>query len=129
LRLLLDTHALVWALLQPDELGRSARDFLEDPTQEIYFSPISIYETVLKFKLGKWPGVEVLVADCAAECRLEGWIELPINSADANLAGTLPLAHRDPWDRLLAAQAINADAWLLSADMRIDTLGVRRIWA
>jgi len=101
-RLLLDTHALIWALAAPDELRVPARRALEDPANTVLVSPASLYEISLKVALGKLPQP---AADLLSSIDAVGFVELPVRMAHAMLAGRLPFHHRDPFDRLLIAQA------------------------
>ena len=101
-RLLLDTHALIWALADPDELRAPARHALEDPANTVLVSPASLYEISLKVALGKLPQP---AADLLDSIDTVGFVELPVRMAHAVLAGRLPFHHRDPFDRLIIAQA------------------------
>jgi PIN domain nuclease of toxin-antitoxin system len=102
-RLLLDTHALIWALADPAELAASVRKALEDPANTVLVSPASLYEITLKVALGKLqpPAVDLLAGIDAA-----GFTEWPLRLAHAALAGRLTFHHHDPFDRLLIAQAL-----------------------
>ena len=101
-RLLLDTHALIWALADPDELAAAARNAIEKPSNTVLVSPASLYEINLKIGIGKLqpPAVDLLGSIQSAD-----FTELPLHLAHAALAGSLPFHHRDPFDRLLIAQA------------------------
>jgi len=101
-RLLLDTHALIWALADPDELAAAARSAIERPANTVLISPASLYEINLKVSLGK---LHAPAADLVGSIEAAGFTELPLRLAHAALAGRLPFHHRDPFDRLLIAQA------------------------
>jgi PIN domain nuclease of toxin-antitoxin system len=118
MRLLLDTHVLLWVLIEPERVGAPFRREVEDPANEVLFSVASVWEMAIKASLGRAdfrvsPGaiVEAAVAD--------GFEELPVRSAAALRVASLPHLHRDPFDRLLVAQAMTEPAVLYTAD---DTL-------
>lgn len=120
-RLLLDTHALVWALAAPEELHPAARARLGDPTQVLLISPASIYEIALKVALGK---LREPATDLLEGIRALGCVELPILSSHAQLAGRLPQHHRDPFDRLLIAQAILENLIVVTRDALFGAYGI-----
>jgi len=115
MRLLVDTHVLLWAAAQPDRLPASCRDQLESPDNEVLFSSASIWELAIKVQIGRLK-LKVPPAAIAAAAVRMGFTELPVTSAHAAGVGKLPLHHRDPFDRLLIAQAIHEPARLLTAD-------------
>lgn len=126
--LLLDTHTLLWWLFNSKELSPQARLLLADPDQRILVSPASAWEIATKFRLGKLPQAAPLVHDfngLLAKARFE---ELPISAAHAIRAGTLAGLHRDPFDRMLAAQALTQSVPVLGCDDAIATLGATLIW-
>jgi PIN domain nuclease of toxin-antitoxin system len=117
-RLLLDTHILLWALIDPVRMPRPARDLVEDEANEVLFSAASIWEMSIKHALGRADfGVhprEIVQAALDA-----GFVERPVSSAAAlEVAGLAP-RHRDPFDRLLVAQAMIEPAILLTADAQL----------
>jgi PIN domain nuclease of toxin-antitoxin system len=125
---LLDTHALLWWMSDPDRLGKSAHEFVESGENEILVSAASAMEITTKFRLGKLPQAERLARRFASEIAFERFVELPITVAHAELAGSLPFKHGDPFDRLLIAQARIEDLPLLSNEKLFDGFGVKRIW-
>ncbi len=125
---LLDTHALLWWLCDPDKLGNVARDTIENPDNEILVSAASAMEITTKYRIGKLPYAERLATRFAAEIAAEQFVELSITVAHAELAGQLPFEHKDPFDRLLIAQARIGDIPLISNEKLFDNLGVQRIW-
>jgi PIN domain nuclease of toxin-antitoxin system len=121
-RLLLDTHALIWALADPDQLNPAVRERLFDLSTPVLVSPASIYEITLKVALGK---LEAPAADLLATVTQSGFEELPLRLSHANLAGRLPPHHRDPFDRLLIAQALLEHLTLVSRDALLQAYGVQ----
>jgi len=115
MRLLLDTHVLLWALGDPAQLDDQTRDVLEDPANEVLFSAASIWEIAIKAGLRRADFV-VRPDQVAREARLTGFVELPISTDAAAWVATLPSHHRDPFDRLLVAQAMAEPARLYTAN-------------
>lgn len=128
MRVLLDTHALLWAAFRKDLLSARARKLIETPANEILVSAASAWEIATKYRLGKLPLAQVLVEDFVPRVTAAGYILLSISAEHALRAGRLPADHKDPFDRMLAAQAIDEDLPLLSNDERLDVFGVRREW-
>ena len=120
-RLLLDTHALIWALADPDELTASARRALVKPSNTVIFSPASIYEINLKISLGK---LQAPAVDLLQSIEASGFTELPIRASHAALAGNLPFHHRDPFDRLLIAQAQLEGLTVVTRDIHFERYGL-----
>ncbi|MBA2283646.1 MAG: type II toxin-antitoxin system VapC family toxin [Acidimicrobiia bacterium] len=120
---LLDTHALVWAITDPDRLGDRSRALLEDPKATLYVSAASAWELSTKVRLGRFPEAEPLVAQYASLIKDLGAVHLPIEPAHALRAGSLPWAHRDPFDRMLAAQALLEHTVLVTRDDAFRALG------
>jgi PIN domain nuclease of toxin-antitoxin system len=127
-RLLLDTHALIWWLLGDPALSRNAQSRIADDSNVVFVSAASGWEIATKFRLGKLPRAAVFAADVAGALAAQGFAELPITLRDAQLAGELPGDHRDPFDRMLVAQAILADLTLVSNEAIFDQWSVRRLW-
>jgi PIN domain nuclease of toxin-antitoxin system len=115
MRLLLDTHVLLWALAEPARLGRAARADIEDSNNQVLFSAASIWEIAIKSALGRADFAVSPVAILAAAIE-SGFSELPVRSAAAVRVALLPLHHRDPFDRLLVAQAVAEPVMLYTAD-------------
>ncbi len=115
MRLLLDTRVLLWALGEPARLPRTAREAILDPGNEVLFSAASIWEIAIKSQLGRadFGASSEAIARSAME---SGFDELPVRSAHAALTARLPGHHRDPFDRLLIAQAMTEPARLLTVD-------------
>jgi len=117
LKLLLDTHVLLWAAAE-SRLSKDAKARIDDPNAEIIFSPVSIWEIAIKTRLGR-PDFNIDAAVFRRELFEFGYTELPVNGVHAAAVGRLPDLHKDPFDRLLIAQATVEGITLLSADEAI----------
>lgn len=115
MRILLDTHVLLWALIAPEKLNKDVRTILEQPQHQIIFSAASIWEIAIKAQLGK-PDFTFQPEDILEAALATGFVELPISANAAALVHRLPAHHRDPFDRLLVAQAMSEPARLFTAD-------------
>ncbi|MHB1054074.1 MAG: type II toxin-antitoxin system VapC family toxin [Thiobacillus sp.] len=113
--LLLDTHVLLWALDAPQRLPQDVVAQIESPETQVYFSAASIWEIAIKTALGKID-FHYPPEDIARAAKETGFIELPVSAAHGAKVAHLPLHHRDPFDRLLIAQALLMPAQLLTAD-------------
>lgn len=115
MRLLLDTHLLLWALAEPGRIDVATRSVLEDPGNEVLFSAASLWEIAIKAGLGRsdfsFDPQQILQAALDT-----GFVELPVQSKAAVRVAGLPPHHRDPFDRLLVAQAIDEPVRLYTAD-------------
>ncbi len=118
MRILLDTHILLWALIEPGKLGDEARAALEDLDHDVLFSAASVWEISIKAALDR-PDFQVSPATIVAAALGSGFAELPVRSAAALKVATLPHYHRDPFDRLLVAQAMTEPAVFYTADARL----------
>jgi len=126
---LLDTHALLWALTAPDRLGREARRIVGDRSTQLVASAASAWEIATKQRLGKLPQADALVGAYARHLDRLGVTRLPVAEEHALLAGRLDWSHRDPFDRVLAAQAMVESATLLSDDAAFSGLpGLALAW-
>jgi PIN domain nuclease of toxin-antitoxin system len=115
MRILLDTHVLIWAVAEPDRLDAKTADDLENIANEILFSAASIWEIAIKYRLSR-PDFAHEPNDIARTARQTGFVELAVNADAAAKVATLPLLHRDPFDRLLIAQALSEPALFYTAD-------------
>ena len=125
---LADTHTLLWWLAGKAGLSPASRDLLSDTTQPVFVSAATAWEITTKFRLGKLPEAGFLAGNVENCIRLAGFRALPVTMAHAELAGRMPGEHRDPFDRMLAAQALLESFTLISADTALDAFGVRRLW-
>ena len=128
LRLLLDTHALIWWLAGDETLSDRAREVIGDEANSIAVSAASAMEVATKFRIGKLPGAALLAQDFEAIVADQSFAELAITVRHARLAGELNIAHKDPFDRLLIAQAQAEDMTLVSNEALFDGFAVKRIW-
>lgn len=128
LRLLLDTHALIWWLAGDDSLGKDAKSAVADEANTVFVSAASAMEVATKYRIGKLPSAALLAQDFENVIASQGFTELPISIHHARLAGEMPIPHKDPFDRLLIAQARAEDMVLVSNEALFDGFGVRRIW-
>lgn len=130
MRLLLDSHALIWWIANDKRLSAAARDAIADPNTEILVSAATAWEIATKLRLGRLPAVEgaLLAANMNAALMAEGFEALPITVRDAEAAGRLPEPSRDPFDRMLIAQALEHDLALASNEAPFDAYEVRRVW-
>ena len=128
MRVLLDTHVLLWALAEPRRLDRETRATIESGETEVLFSAASIWEIAIKAGLGR-SGFTFDPPEIARAALDTGFTELAVRSNAAALAGRLPLLHRDPFDRVLVAQAIVEPATLYTPDQQLVPYSnlVRRI--
>ena len=128
MRLLLDTHAFLWWLTVSERLSIPANRAISDEENDVLVSAASAWEIATKHRLGRLPDVETLALDIAGAIAHQDFQELPITVADAVLAGSLPGPHRDPFDRILIAQAQNHDLVLVSSETLFDQYAVQRLW-
>ena len=119
MRVLLDTHVLLWALIAPKRLGKEARAAIESPDNDVLFSAASIWEIAIKSAL-KRTDFHVAPDAIVAAAIESGFTELPVRSAAAIQVAKLPPHHRDPFDRLLIAQAITEPATLFTVDSQLN---------
>ena len=128
MRLLLDTHAFLWWLEGNTRLPATARRAIQDGDNDVIVSAATAWEIATKHRLGKLQAATAVAEDIAGAITAEGFEELPISVDDAARAGALPGPHRDPFDRMLIAQALARNLTLVSIDSALDTYGVRRLW-
>jgi PIN domain nuclease of toxin-antitoxin system len=127
-RLLLDTHALVWFVLGDAKLSAPARTAIEDPNVQTDVSVASIWEIAIKVGVGKWPEAEPLLGNIEHRLVLARIGLIPISVAHARHAGLMQSAHRDPFDRLLAAQAAIEGLTVVTIVHKLAGLGVSVLW-
>ena len=128
MRILLDTHAFVWWTAESERLSETAYGSIADETNTIIVSAASAWEIATKHRIGKFAEADALARDVAGAIVSQGFEELAITVTDAERAGRLPGPHRDPFDRILIAQALGHDVAVVSLDRAFDRYGVNRIW-
>jgi PIN domain nuclease of toxin-antitoxin system len=127
-RLLLDTHALLWFLLNDRQLSGNAKSIIADSGNDVLVSPASYWEIAIKISLGKYLLDQPFVEFMEQELTKNEFTILPITLQHAAAVCTLAFHHRDPFDRLLIAQAMVENIPVLSNDMMFDKYSVKRLW-
>ncbi len=128
MRVLLDTHALYWWIYFPELLPPGVRGILGRPDTTVFASAVSAYEMSYKYHRGRWPEIASLVAAFDEMVLGEGFDLLPLSARHATHAGVYGREHRDPFDRMLAAQAAVENLTLISKDGWIAAMGVEMVW-
>jgi len=128
LRALLDTHALLWWLSDDPALGKTARKFIAETRNTVVISAASAWEIATKVRLWKLPTGADLAADFVGYLEREGFELMAISAEHAIRAGLLAGSHKDPFDRMLIAQAQAEGLLIVSNELVFDEYGVRRIW-
>jgi PIN domain nuclease of toxin-antitoxin system len=124
--LLLDTHVWAWSLTDDSRISKRARDMMAE-AETILVSAISFFETAQKVRLGKWPEMAPHVDQMPALLETQRGLVASLEAGDCLMAGTMDWAHRDPFDRLLAASALRRRISIVSADAVFDAV-LTRIW-
>jgi PIN domain nuclease of toxin-antitoxin system len=127
-RLLLDTHTYIWVATDDRRLSLKARRAIASNANTIFVSVASAYELIYKHRAGQLPAVGALVLRLEDDLAERDFAMLPISFEHGRRAGDLPLGHRDPFDRLLAAQALVEDIAIVSNDEKLSALGAPRMW-
>jgi len=125
---LLDTHVVLWATLDPKELSQTAAKIISDESNVLLVSSVSAWEISNKVRIGKLPHAEALERDFPERMAEAGYKLVPLSVEVALRAGRLVGVHRDPSDRMIAAQALALDIPVISTDTKLDEFKVRRIW-
>ena len=128
LRVLLDSHTLLWWILDYPALTPVAREAISGTDNTVLVSAASAWELAIKFRAGRLPEAGDLVSNFPAEIGQEGFQILPISAEHGIRAGLLPGLHKDPFDRMLIAQSQAEDIPIVSNEAVFDTYGVRRLW-
>jgi PIN domain nuclease of toxin-antitoxin system len=125
---LLDTHVVLWATLNPARLSDRAEKLIKDERSTLYVSAATAYEIANKVRKGNLPEAEELERRFMAVMDEARFTLVPLDVETALRGGRLVGEHRDPWDRLIAAQALALDVPVISNDVQLDAFGIRRIW-
>ncbi len=128
MNLLLDTCTLLWWWAEPEALSSRVLTLIKDPGNEIWVSAASAWEAATKHRIGKYPGGSIVVSQWEERLKEDGFRELAITSVHALRAGMLPGDHRDPFDRMFAAQSILERFPVASPDAALSDLGAERLW-
>lgn len=128
MRLLLDTHTMLWWLFGDRRLSLRAKAAIADESHVVLVSAASAWEITTKHRIGKLPQADVVAVDVERAVRGQGFQVLEISMHHAEHAGRLHSDHRDPFDRMLAAQASLEGLLVVSNDRVFDDLGVTRLW-
>jgi PIN domain nuclease of toxin-antitoxin system len=128
MRLLLDTHAFLWFIMGDGRLSSTARSAIETPDDEKLLSAGSLWEIAIKVSLGKLTLAEPFSQIIPRELVRNGFQVLPLNVAHPSVVAALPFHHRDPFDRLLFAQAQVESLPVVTSDSNFDAYGIKRIW-
>lgn len=126
--LLLDTHAVLWWWSAPSRLATRVLTLIKDPATTIVVSAASAWEVATKLRIGKLPDGERLTVEWVERLRIDAFTEIAISSQHALRAGAIPSDHRDPFDRMIAAQSILEGFPVASIDHALSDLGAQRVW-
>jgi PIN domain nuclease of toxin-antitoxin system len=121
MKCLIDTHILLWWVFDNPQLNQGCRNIIQNPENQILVSSASAWEIATKYRLGKLPEAQALVADYQTILDQANFTELPVNTAHALRAGSLPIEHRDPFDRMLMAQAEIENIPIVTYDAAFQT--------
>ncbi len=128
MKVLLDTHALLWLITDDDRLSKNARQIFLSSESKLFFSAASLWEICIKISLGKLSLKNGWFHTIQKEMALNTIQWLPIDMAHCVEVAEMPFHHRDPFDRMLIAQAIVEDMRLLSRDQRLSDYAIERVW-
>ena len=128
MRILLDTHAFIWWMAGNLRLVERARKAVAAEENDVLVSAATAWEIATKHRLGRLPEADALAGDLRAAVASQGFEELPVSVADGERAGQLAGPYRDPFDRMLIAQALRYDLVIVSNEEEFDRYGVRRLW-
>jgi len=127
-RLLLDTHALLWFALGDPRMSEAARSAVDSRDNDVVVSAVSAWEVTTKVRIGKLAEAERFAVEFRDRIRSLGFQELAVTVEHGQRAGLLPGSHKDPFDRMLMAQAISESMPIVSNERIFDEYHVRRIW-
>ena len=128
MRLLLDTHAFLWWLAGHPSLSKRARTEIDSSGSDVFVSAASAWEIATKYRLGKLPEADLVALDVTSTIESQQFTPLAVSVRHGQAAGALPGSHRDPFDRMLVAQAMLDDLTLVSNERAFDVYGVNRLW-
>ncbi len=128
MKYLLDTHTLIWWLNDDKRLSATASELIQHPETDIHISAVSAWEIATKLQKGKLPMAVNVLPDFSAMVEENGFIDLPITSAHMVRSALIESEHKDPFDRILAAQSILEGMALISVDEKMPSLGIMTRW-
>ncbi len=128
MRLLLDTHAFLWWLAGHPSLPRRVRAEIDRSGRDVHVSAASAWEIATKYRLGKLPEADLVAVDVMSCIESQQFTPLPVSVLHGQIAGAFPGQHRDPFDRMLVAQAMLEDLVLVSNEHAFEDYGVKRLW-
>lgn len=128
MKYIIDTHALIWYAEGSLKLSEEAKNIIENKHNDLLLSLASVWEMAIKSQLGKLNFLPNFKSFIESEIQLVGYKVLPIQLEHVHIVESLPLFHRDPFDRIIIAQAVNDDVSVLSADITFDKYTIKRIW-
>ena len=128
MRLLLDTPAFLWWYEGSSRMSLPARQAVDDDSNEVLVSAATAWEITTKHRLGKLPDADSIASNIPGAIAAQGFEESPITVEEAARAGALPGPHRDPFDRMLIAQALSRNLILISNDAAFDRYPIHRLW-
>lgn len=126
--LLLDTHAALWWLMEPKKLSPKVAKRMQEENEVLYISAVSMFEIAQKSRSGRLPFDTEMVEQLPTTFAEQGWLPLPLSIRHAERAGTYSQAHRDPFDRMLAAQAEVEGLSLISCDKELKNFPIKVFW-
>ena len=128
MKYLLDTHTLLWAATSSARLSRKAESILRNVENVVLVSAASAWEIATKVRIGRLPEAAVLERNFVTAVQRAGYLIREVTTQDFLRAGRMEGEHGDPFDRVIAAQAVADDLTVISKDAKLDEFGVRRIW-
>lgn len=128
MKLLIDTHVVIWWVTDPDRLSTTVDDLLQSGAADVLVSPVTAFEIARKHGIGKLEFDAAFLAEFDVRIAALGWSELALTNAHAVAAGQLTVSHKDPFDRLIAAQAITEGLTVATLDPAIAALGAKVVW-
>lgn len=128
MNLLLDTHALLWFLLDEVSLSKRARELIIGANESVFVSPASLWEIAIKISLGKYALSRPFTEFWNEQLDKNNFKVIPVTVAHVGRVVNLPFHHRDPFDRLLIAQSLEEQIPIVSNDKWFDLYGVKRLW-
>lgn len=127
MRFLLDTHTFLWFVTNDMKLGEKARQLISEPTNQIFISPATYWEVAIKVSIGKYPLTVPFEVFFNTALEENSFSILPIGINHAAVLASLPMHHRDPFDRMIIAQSIAEKIPVISSDAQFDSYNLKRI--